>query len=362
MTAGSAGACAVGPEMRLAAIDIGTVTCRLLVADVRQGQVAPVAREYEVTNLGEGVDASGVISAAALARVEAAVRRFIQVRDAHSSAAHPVEKTVVMSTSAARDARNADEFAAMIASCGLELQVISGQREAELTFAGATMAARPGTPVAVVDVGGGSTEVSFGVAGEGIGTAHSFDVGCRRMTERFFHHDPPTPEEVEAAHAWACEQFAAWNPDGPSAGTKAEAFATERCVTEDSGMECVAQASACDLPVTPQQPRELIAVAGTATSAIAMEKELAVYDPAQIHGACLSLSRLEALFARLAAMTEAQRERVTGLDPRRAPVITAGLLILICAMRTFGFSAFTASESDILQGMLSWAATGPARS
>ncbi len=328
MAVDSARAHAGVSEVRLAAIDIGTVTCRLLVADVRQGQVVPVARAYEVTNLGEGVDASGVISAAALARVEAAVRRFIQVRDAHSSAAHPVEKTVVMSTSAARDARNADEFAAMIASCGLELQVISGQREAELTFAGATMAARPGTPVAVVDVGGGSTEVSFGVAGKGIGTAHSFDVGCRRMTERFFRHDPPLPEEVEAARAWACEQFAAWCP-----GASAE-----------------------------RQPRELIAVAGTATSAIAMEKELAVYDPAQVHGACLSLSRLEALFARLAAMTEAQRERVTGLDPRRAPVITAGLLILICAMRTFGFSAFTASESDILQGMLSWAATGPARS
>ena len=328
MAVDSARAHAGVSEVRLAAIDIGTVTCRLLVADVRQGQVVPVARAYEVTNLGEGVDASGVISAAALARVEAAVRRFTQMRDAHSTAEHPVEKTVIMSTSAARDAHNADEFAAMIAACGLELQVISGQREAELTFAGAAMAARPGAPVAVVDVGGGSTEVSFGVAGAGISAARSFDVGCRRMTERFFRHDPPLPEEVEAARAWACEQFAAWCP-----GASAE-----------------------------RQPRELIAVAGTATSAIAMEKELAVYDPAQVHGACLSLSRLEALFARLAAMTEAQRERVTGLDPRRAPVITAGLLILICAMRTFGFSAFTASESDILQGMLSWAATGPARS
>lgn len=328
MAVDSARAHAGVSEVRLAAIDIGTVTCRLLVADVCQGQVVPVARAYEVTNLGEGVDASGVISAAALARVEAAVRRFTQMRDAHSTTEHPVEKTVVMSTSAARDARNADEFAAMIAACGLELQVISGQREAELTFAGAAMAARPGAPVAVVDVGGGSTEVSFGVAGAGISAARSFDVGCRRMTERFFRHDPPLPEEVEAARAWACEQFADWCP-----GASAE-----------------------------RQPRELIAVAGTATSAIAMEKELAVYDPAQVHGACLSLLRLEALFARLAAMTEAQRERVTGLDPRRAPVITAGLLILICAMRTFGFSAFTASESDILQGMLSWAATGPARS
>lgn len=347
MTVGSAEVRACASEARLAAIDIGTVTCRLLVADVCEGQVKPVAREYEVTNLGEGVDAVGVISQAALARVEAAVRRFIQVRDAHSTGEHPVVKTVVMSTSAARDAHNSDEFAAMIAGCGLQLQVISGQREAELTFAGAAAAAQPGTDVAVVDVGGGSTEVSFGVAGNGLSAAHSFDVGCRRMTERFFHHDPPLPEEVEAARAWACEQFAAWHPDGLAPLTAGAS---------------IAQAPACDLPARSQQPRELIAVAGTATSAIAMEKELAVYDPAQVHGARLDMQQLEALFRRLASMTEAERERVPGLDPRRAPVITAGLLILICAMRTFGFSAFTASESDILQGMLSWAATGPARS
>lgn len=346
MTAGSAPARACTPEARLAAIDIGTVTCRLLVADVRDGQVLPVAREYEVTNLGEGVDAAGIISQAALARVEAAVRRFIQVRDAHSTKEHPVVKTVVMSTSAARDARNADEFAAMIAACGLELQVISGQREAELTFAGAAAAAQPGTDVAVVDVGGGSTEVSFGVAGAGISAAHSFDVGCRRMTERFFHHDPPLPDEVEAARAWASEQFEAWRASlGPSANAGALA----------------AQAPVCSQPAKARQPRELIAVAGTATSAIAMEKQLAVYDPAQVHGASMDMQRLEALFGRMASMTEAERERITGLDPRRAPVITAGLLILICAMRTFGFSAFIASESDILQGMLSWAASGPAR-
>lgn len=317
--------------MRLAAIDIGTVTCRLLVADVKDAQVVPVAREYEVTNLGEGVDASGVITKAALARVEAAVRRFIHVRDACSTPEHPVLSTTVMSTSAARDAANAADFACMLASCGLTLEVISGQREAELTFAGVTGCVAAGAPVAVVDVGGGSTEVSFGVAGEGILRAHSFDIGCRRMTERFFHHDPPTASERDAAYAWAADQFAAWRDEVLSGNAR------------------VSDAT-------------LFAVAGTATSAISMQKEMRVYDPTRVHGAELSLAQLEALLERLAALPEAAREDMVGLDPRRAPVIVAGLLILACVMRTFGFSAFTASESDILQGMLSWAAMNHVRS
>lgn len=310
---------------RFAAIDIGTVTSRLLVADTDGVRIHPVAREYEVTNLGQGVDATGLIAPEALARVEAAVSRFIQVRDQLSTAEHPVVSTMVMSTSAARDAKNASAFVDMLAAQGLQLQIITGAREAELTFDGVTAEATAGQHVAVVDVGGGSTEISFGVVGAGITAAHSFDVGCRRMTERFLHGDPPTRSELEAASAWAAAQFAA-----------SEALAAQ--AAKDSGATT------------------LYAVAGTATSAISMQQQMEVYDSTRVHGAAMQLSDLEGLLAYLAAMTEQEREQVVGLDPRRAPVIVAGLLILVCVMRTFGFSAFTASESDILQGMISWAA------
>lgn len=313
-----------GGLMRFAAIDIGTVTSRLLVADTDGVAVQVVAREYEVTNLGEGVDATGLITQAALERVAAAVDRFIQVRNGCSLPDLPVLGTVVMATSAARDAQNADAFAQMLAERGLELQVISGQREAELTFAGVTIEASSGTSVAAVDVGGGSTEVSFGVAGQGMSAARSFDVGCRRMTERFLHADPPTAAQLDAARAWAVGQFEAWHPSSPASCT-------------------------------------LYAVAGTATSAIAMHKGLRVYDSSQVHGATMTRDQLQRQLESLARMSAEERQHVIGLDPRRAPVIVAGLVILTCVMDVFGFSAFTASESDILQGMILWAAKSHVR-
>lgn len=345
-------------SMRFAAIDIGTVTSRLLVADTDGVRVHVLAREYEVTNLGEGVDATGVISPAALARVGAAIDRFVDVRDAHATRQHPILKTVVMATSAARDAKNADDFAAMLAERGLELEVISGQREAELTFAGVTAEAARGSNVAIVDVGGGSTEVSFGVAGDGIVAAHSFDIGCRRMTERFFRADPPTSAEVEAAYAWAAEQFEAWRDSMP------------QIVEPDRSVAQVFRSlsgSASDGMVPSEELRPaadctLYAVAGTATSAISMHEGMRVYDSARVHGARLGLPALKAILAKLASMDEQEREAVVGLDPRRAPVIVAGLLILVCVMDTFGFDAFTASESDILQGMILWAAKSHDRS
>lgn len=307
-----------GPVARIAALDIGTVTSRLLVGDTDGRAVSVVERAYEVTNLGEGVDATGRLSVAALERVAGAIDSFLVLRDACSTLELPVEKTVVVTTSAARDAENAQEFAAMMAERGLHLSVLTGQEEAALTFLGATSPLDPGAPVCVMDVGGGSTEISFGRAGEAVRASHSFDIGCRRATERFFRTDPPTAEERAKAAAWMRAEFSAW--DGARG--------------EGSG------------------PSQLIAVAGTATSAISMEKRLAVYDPEQVQGAHLAKGQLDGLVERLASMTEAERERVVGLDPRRAPVIVAGLSILSVAMEVFGFSDFMASESDILQGII----------
>lgn len=304
-------------SVRIAAMDIGTVTSRLLVGDTDGARVSVVERAYEVTNLGEGVDATGCISPAALSRVTAAVDQFLDMRNAVDTQNHPIERTVVVTTSAARDAENAHEFARMMEARGLQLNVLSGHEEAALTFLGATSPVRVGTRVCVVDVGGGSTEVSFGRAGSSADLSRSFDIGCRRVTERFFCADPPTSDELARAAAWIREGFLSWEIPSPD---------DEDCL--------------------------LIAVAGTATSAISMEKHLDVYDPDQVQGAFMTQEKLDMLVDELAGMTEREREQVVGLDPKRAPVIVAGLMILSAAMETFGLSAFMASESDILQGII----------
>lgn len=313
---------------RFAAIDIGTVTSRLLVADTDGTQVHDVARAYEVTNLGEGTDATGRLSDQAICRVMQALDGFLRLRDELSTPETPVLATRAVTTSAARDAANVADLLAVFEERGLALEVISGQQEAELTFRGVSMALPLGEPIMVVDVGGGSTEVSFGHGGQAPCVFHSFDIGCRRMTERFLAADPPLPSEMDAAIAWMGEQLRPWAATVPA----------------------------------DMQGASLFAVAGTATSAISMQKGLAVYDPAKVHGAKLSWEKLKALTMRLAAMNEGEREHVAGLDPRRAPVITAGLLILLEVMDVFAVREFTASESDILQGMISWAAEDQRRS
>ncbi|WP_165055473.1 MULTISPECIES: Ppx/GppA phosphatase family protein [unclassified Adlercreutzia] len=308
---------------RFAAIDIGTVTCRMLVADVAGGRVVPLAKEYAITNLGEGVDASGELKAEAMERVARTIDRYCDVRDALSTPEHPVLKTVCVATSAARDARNASEFARMLADRGLELAVIPGEQEAALSFAGAS-AEFPGERILVVDVGGGSTELIVGLAGGVPQKAHSFDIGCRRVTERFLASDPPAALELSAARAWCAEQFAAYFEELPEGA----------------------------------RPDRMVAVAGTATTAVSIREGMETYDSDRVHGARVSLEELEGITRRLAALPLEERAQVVGLDPGRAPVITAGLLILEEVMRAAGVGAFTASESDILQGMLLRAAQG----
>ena len=302
---------------RYAAIDIGTVTCRMLVADVdAAGAIAELDKEYAITNLGEGVDASGVLAPAAMARVLAAVDRYVAVRDALAEPGRPVT-TIAMATSAARDAANAAEFAALLAERGVTLAVIPGEREAALSFLGAS-SDFPDETVAVVDIGGGSTEVVAGRAGIAPAMAHSFNVGCRRVTERFFRADPPSAAELAAARAWVRDEM------GPF-------FVRLRA----------------DVPVD-----RLIAVAGTATTVVSVREAMAPYDSARVHRAFVSADDLRAVAARLEALPLAERERVVGLDPGRAPVIVAGMVILEEVLAQSGRPGFTVSESDILHGMV----------
>ena len=302
---------------RYAAIDIGTVTCRMLVVDVGESGLHELTREYAITNLGEGVDATGELKPEAIDRVVRAIDGFLAVRDSLSTPDHPVVRTVAVATSAARDARNAAEFAARLRERGIELSVIPGSREAALSFSGASIDFS-GERLMVVDVGGGSTEVVMGMGGAEPVCAHSFNVGCRRVTEKFLASDPPAPEELARARAWIREQMASWFPDQAK-----EAADLER----------------------------VVAVAGTATTVVSIRDRMETYDSSRVHKARVSRQELLEVYERLAALPLSARKKVVGLDPKRAPVMVAGLLILLEVLDFAGIDAFTVSETDILHGI-----------
>ena len=302
---------------RYASIDIGTVTCRMLVVDADESGLRELTREYAITNLGEGVDATGELKPEAIDRVVRAIDGFLAVRDSLSTPDHPVVRTVAVATSAARDARNAADFAARLRERGIELSVIPGSREAALSFSGASIDF-PGERLMVVDVGGGSTEVVMGVGGAEPLCAHSFNVGCRRVTEKFLASDPPAPEELARARAWIREQMASWFADQAK-----EAALLER----------------------------VVAVAGTATTVVSIRERMETYDSSRVHKARVSRQDLLEVYERLAALPLSERMRVVGLDPKRAPVMVAGLLILLEVLDFTGIDAFTVSETDILHGI-----------
>ena len=302
---------------RYAAIDIGTVTCRMLVVDADESGLHELMREYAITNLGEGVDATGELKPEAIDRVVRAIDGFLAVRDSLSTPDHPVVRTVAVATSAARDARNAADFAARLRERGIELSVIPGSREAALSFSGASIDF-PGERLMVVDVGGGSTEVVMGTGGAEPLCAHSFNVGCRRVTEKFLASDPPALEELARARAWIREQMASWFADQAK-----EAASLER----------------------------VVAVAGTATTVVSIRERMETYDSSRVHKARVSRQDLLEVYERLAALPLSERMQVVGLDSKRAPVMVAGLLILFEVLDFAGIDAFTVSETDILHGI-----------
>ena len=302
---------------RYAAIDVGTVTCRLLVADVdASGSLRELSRMLAIANLGEGVDASRVLRQDAMERVARAVAGFKAEID-RLSLEKPVSTTCI-ATSAARDAENADELAALLAREGVELSVIPGEREATLSFRGASRGFE-GERIEVVDVGGGSTEIVAGLAGDAPSDSRSFDIGCRRVTEKFLASDPPSPLELKRARAWMCDEMRSYFNR-----LRADGFGAAR----------------------------IVAVAGTATSVVSIRESMETYDPSLVDGAFVSTADLDAVYRRLAAMTCEERTGVVGLDPGRAPVIVAGLLILRTVVGLVGAPGFTVSESDILHGTI----------
>jgi exopolyphosphatase / guanosine-5'-triphosphate,3'-diphosphate pyrophosphatase len=301
--------------MRVAVVDLGTNTTRLLVADVENGDLVELEKRTTITRLGQGVDAAGRLADDAMDRVRETLDEYRQVMDQLDAG-----EVIAVATSAMRDAANGPEFRDELnRRYGIDARTISGDEEARLTFLGATSGrtAAAGSPAStvVIDIGGGSTEYVVGSEGADPDFHISAQLGSRRYTERFLQSDPPAHEELEALAA------------------------DVRRIIEESVPEEVRDRTA-----------EGIAVAGTATTLAAIDQELDPYDPEKVHGYRLGLAAAERIQAMLASLPVEERRKVTGLHPDRAPVIVAGVTILVESIRAFGLDEIEISESDILQG------------
>jgi len=297
--------------MRVAAIDCGTNSIRLLIADIDGKNFREVVRDMEIVRLGQGVDETGQFHPDAIARTLAAVDKF-----ATEIAKRGVEKIRFCATSATRDATNRHLFIDGVRErLGIELEVISGDEEAALSFTGAIKDLDPSNgPFLVVDIGGGSTEFVFGTST--VEAARSVNIGCVRMTERHFASDPATAQQIELAR------------------TDIQA--------------AIAQAAAV-VPIT--KAKTLVAVAGTATTVAAAALDLPEYDRYAIHLSRISAQQTHDAATMFATSTREQRLALGYMHPGRVDVIAAGSLVLSEIMKATGAREFVASESDILDGM-----------
>lgn len=310
--------------MRVAAIDMGTNSTRLLVGEIstRSGPLGTLDRRMTITRLGEGVDATRRLAPGAIDRTLAALREYRTVIDALGG----VEAVRATATSAARDASNRDElFLPASEIIGTELELISGDEEAALSFLGATAelngAAEP--PYLVVDIGGGSTEFVVGTtAPEGM---MSVDVGCVRITEAWLHSDPPAAEELSQAVHVVREHIVDVMREVPEV----------------------------------KHAKSLIGLAGTVTTVAAIELGLAEYDAARIHHSRLTHEAVEDVFRTLATESADQRRHNPGLEPGRVDVIVGGVIVLVTILRTMGFDELLVSEADILDGLVRSQIPGP---
>jgi exopolyphosphatase/guanosine-5'-triphosphate,3'-diphosphate pyrophosphatase len=293
--------------VRVAAVDLGTNTTRLLVADVDAGRLEEVHRESRITRLGEGVDARRRLLPVPIARVRNVLADYRRTLESLGA-----ERTLAVATSAVRDAENGEAFLGEVEwSYGFTTRMLSGDEEALLTRRGVG----PARSTLVVDIGGGSTELivdDFHV---------SLELGSVRHTERFLHGDPPSPRELD---------------------------------------ECARAVRALLAERVPVSAEKGIGVAGTVTTLAALDLGLERYNRARVHGHRLTRAAARAQLARLAALTVAERRALPAMEPERAPVIVAGAVILAEVLDRFGLDAIEVSEHDILDGAALAAAELPA--
>ena len=325
--------------MLLAAIDIGTVTARLALAQVEDGRVIRMAKYTEIVNLGEGVDTTKRLLPEAIHRCVGCVSSYVDYARKEGA-----EAVVCTLTSAARDAENAPDLGMGLASLGLEPMIIPGEIEGALTFLGVSHDFE-NHRILVADSGGGSTELVVGTlagqpaaqgAGQQLGGqqlegqqldinfVESVDLGCRRLTERFnLSSDHPSAEDIEGAHKMAAQMM-----------SEAIGRAQQQCAA----------------------PELLVGVGGTATSLIAIRDHLDPYDPSKVHLNHISLDEVLQIEGLLASKTLKERENITGLQAKRAPVMLAGTILLAELMKNSGFKHLVVSESDLLFGLVITAA------
>lgn len=332
--------------MLLAAIDIGTVTARLALAQVEDSRVIRMAKYTEIVNLGEGVDTAKRLLPEAIHRCVGCVSSYVD--HARKEGAEAVVCTL---TSAARDAENAPDLGMGLASLGLEPMIIPGEIEGALTFLGVSHDFE-NHRILVADSGGGSTELVVGTlagqsatqgagqsagqpaaqgAGQQLGGqqldinfVESVDLGCRRLTERFnLSSDHPSAEDIDGAHKMAAQMM-----------SEAIGRAQQQCAA----------------------PELLVGVGGTATSLIAIRDHLDPYDPSKVHLNHISLDEVSQIEGLLASKTLKEREDITGLQAKRAPVMLAGTILLAELMKNSGFKHLVVSESDLLFGLVVTAA------
>jgi exopolyphosphatase/guanosine-5'-triphosphate,3'-diphosphate pyrophosphatase len=297
--------------MRVGVIDCGTNSIRLLIADIDGNNFREVTRQMQVVRLGQGVDETNQFHPDALERTFAAVDLY-----AAELARRGVEKIRFCATSATRDATNRNIFIDGVKErLGIEPEVISGDEEARLSFAGATREFnRADGPFLVVDIGGGSTEFVLGT--DTVESAISVNIGCVRMTERHFHNDPPTADEIALARR------------------------------DIQNAIDIAYAS-----VDIKSAKTLVCVAGTATTVAAAALNLPEYDRYAIHLSRISADQVHEVSKRFATMSHDERAALGYMHPGRVDVITAGSLVLSEIVKATGAKEFVASENDILDGM-----------
>jgi exopolyphosphatase / guanosine-5'-triphosphate,3'-diphosphate pyrophosphatase len=301
-------------RQRVAAVDCGTNSIRLLIADIdtERTVLTDIAREMRIVRLGEGVDRTGRLSPAALDRTIGALREYEGLIAGASPAA-----VRMVATSATRDAENAQEFVDRVKEVlGVAPEVVTGDEEARLSFTGATreLTDTP-APYLVTDIGGGSTEFVLG-GPAGVSGGRSVDIGCVRMTERHLHSDPPLDAEIAAATA-----------------------------DIDSALELVAAS------IPAERASTLVGLAGSVTTVAGIALGLATYDSERIHHSRVPAARVHEIATDLLGQTRAQRAAIGVMHPGRVDVIGAGALVLDRIMIRFGFPEVLVSEHDILDGI-----------
>ena len=297
---------------KVAIIDIGTNSMRLMIATINNGQIVDREKTLETTRMGQGIDKNGYLSGETIERNFVALKNFVGI--AHKQ---KVEKIVAFATSALRDASNREEFIHKVEKeLSLEIQLLSGEREAEIGFKG-VMGEIDTERLLVIDIGGGSTEFILGSKKEGIESLTSINIGALRMTEKFIAHDPISAVELKDLEKNIKEQLLPLKEKLSLIGDT-----------------------------------KIVGIAGTITTLSAMKQQMEHYDWRKIHQSTLSFKETTEILQQLIPLNIEERKKIKGLQPKRADIIIAGIVILKCIMEVFAIESIMISESDNLEGMV----------